>query len=187
MSKIALTGNALGTGTLTIASPNTNTDRTLTLPDNTGTLLSTGSAGVPINGPAFSAYPSASQTILNSTPTKLQMNVELFDTNSNYDTTNYRFTPTVAGYYQVSGAWYIPSSTGQITTTVHKNGVAYQLAAAAPLPTGIVLCISSLVSMNGTTDYLELVAQQLSGASYSTLAARPDLYYFQAFLARSAT
>ena len=39
MSKIALTGNASGTGTLTIASPNTNTDRTLTLPDATGTLM----------------------------------------------------------------------------------------------------------------------------------------------------
>jgi len=39
MSKIALSGNASGTGTLTIAAPNTNTDRTLTLPDNTGTIL----------------------------------------------------------------------------------------------------------------------------------------------------
>lgn len=38
MSKIALSSNALGTGTLTIASPNTNTDRTLTLPDLTGTI-----------------------------------------------------------------------------------------------------------------------------------------------------
>ena len=187
MSKIALTGNALGTGTLTIAAPNTNTDRTLTLPDNTGTLLSTGSGGIPVNGPAFSAYMSASQTITTATSTKLQMNVELFDTNSNYDTTNYRFTPTVAGYYQVTGAWYIPSSTGQIATTIQKNGVAYQLTACPPLANGVVLSISSLVSMNGTTDYLELFAQQLSGASYSTLAARPDLYYFQAFLARSAT
>lgn len=43
MSKIALSGNASGTGTFTIASPNGNTDRTLTLPDNTGTLLSSAS------------------------------------------------------------------------------------------------------------------------------------------------
>jgi hypothetical protein len=33
MSRIALSGNALGTGTFTIASPNSNTDRTLDLPD----------------------------------------------------------------------------------------------------------------------------------------------------------
>jgi hypothetical protein len=41
MSKIALSGNASGTGTLTIAAPNTDTDRTLTLPDATGTLATT--------------------------------------------------------------------------------------------------------------------------------------------------
>jgi len=39
MSLIKLQGNASGTGALTIAAPNTNTDRTLTLPDNTGTVL----------------------------------------------------------------------------------------------------------------------------------------------------
>lgn len=39
MSKIALTGHASGTGTLTVAAPNTNTDSTLTLPNNGGTLL----------------------------------------------------------------------------------------------------------------------------------------------------
>lgn len=39
MSKVQLQGNANGTGIFTIASPNSNTDRTLTLPDSTGTLL----------------------------------------------------------------------------------------------------------------------------------------------------
>jgi hypothetical protein len=39
MSKIALEGNAAGTGTFTIASPNSNTSRTLTLPDATGTVV----------------------------------------------------------------------------------------------------------------------------------------------------
>jgi hypothetical protein len=39
MSKIALSGNASGTGTFTIASPNSNSDRTLNLPDNSGTVL----------------------------------------------------------------------------------------------------------------------------------------------------
>jgi len=39
MSKVKIQGNASGTGVLTIAAPNTNTDRTITLPDGTGTLL----------------------------------------------------------------------------------------------------------------------------------------------------
>ena len=45
MSKIALSPNASGTGVFTIASPSGNTDRTLTLPDEAGTVLT--SAGVP--------------------------------------------------------------------------------------------------------------------------------------------
>ena len=40
MSKIALTPNAPGTGTFTIASPDSNINRTLTLPDADGALLS---------------------------------------------------------------------------------------------------------------------------------------------------
>jgi hypothetical protein len=53
MSRIALSGNPSGTGTLTIASPNTNTDRTLTLPDTTAPILAgsgiTLSASAPAN------------------------------------------------------------------------------------------------------------------------------------------
>jgi len=43
MSKVAITGNASGTGTFTIAAPNSNTDRTLTLPDEAGTVLTSAS------------------------------------------------------------------------------------------------------------------------------------------------
>ena len=42
MSKIALTPNASGTGVFTISSPATNTNRTLTLPDEAGTVLVNG-------------------------------------------------------------------------------------------------------------------------------------------------
>jgi hypothetical protein len=45
MSKIALEGNASGTGTFTIAGPNTNTNYTITLPQETGTLATTTTAG----------------------------------------------------------------------------------------------------------------------------------------------
>ena len=44
MSAISLQGNASGTGTLTVAAPNTNTNRTLTLPDVTGTFLTSSGA-----------------------------------------------------------------------------------------------------------------------------------------------
>ena len=45
MSVIAISGNASGTGVFTIASPATNTNRTLTLPDAAGTVLFTDGAG----------------------------------------------------------------------------------------------------------------------------------------------
>jgi hypothetical protein len=41
MTKVAITPNASGTGTFTIAAPNSNTNRTLTLPDVTTTLVGT--------------------------------------------------------------------------------------------------------------------------------------------------
>ena len=41
MSKISIKGAATGTGVFTLASPATNTDRTLTLPDEAGTVLTT--------------------------------------------------------------------------------------------------------------------------------------------------
>jgi hypothetical protein len=47
LSKIALSGNASGTGTFTIASPNSNSDRTLNLPDAAGTIQVSGN---PISG-----------------------------------------------------------------------------------------------------------------------------------------
>jgi hypothetical protein len=44
MSKISITPNASGTGVFTISSPATNTDRTLTLPDEAGTVLTSASS-----------------------------------------------------------------------------------------------------------------------------------------------
>ena len=45
MSKVVIAGDASGTGTFTISAPNGNTDRTLVLPDEAGTIITT--AGVP--------------------------------------------------------------------------------------------------------------------------------------------
>ena len=45
MSKIKIQGNASGTGVVTLTAPNTNTDRTITLPDSTGSILMTDGDG----------------------------------------------------------------------------------------------------------------------------------------------
>ena len=50
MSKLKIKGNASGTGTVTVEAPNTNTDRTITLPDSAGTLLMTDGDGSNLTG-----------------------------------------------------------------------------------------------------------------------------------------
>jgi hypothetical protein len=69
MSKVAITGNASGTGTFTIASPNSNTDRTLNLPDNSGTLLSSVSAVTRSQLPAGSVLQVVQ--VVNTTDTRI--------------------------------------------------------------------------------------------------------------------
>ena len=94
MSQVIIAGDT--SGTITLQAPAVSGSTTLTLPAATGTMMVSG------NMPAFSAYQSVGTTANNSTWTKIACNIEEFDTNSYYDNaTNYRFTPLIAGYYQV--------------------------------------------------------------------------------------
>jgi len=45
MSNIAITPNSSGTGTISITAPNTNTNRTIALPDTAGNVVTTGDTG----------------------------------------------------------------------------------------------------------------------------------------------
>lgn len=190
MSKVALSGNALGTGTFTIASPNSNTDRTLNLPDATGTILTTATPGVPVNGPAFRANTVTAQTITNSTFTKIAFNVEEFDTNSNYDnTTNYRFQPTVAGYYQINANVSTGGGTvGYVQCYIYKNGFAYSGGSSVPNNNNVggKVSASAVIYLNGSSDYVEFYVWQNQGSSTNLQVAQGD-NTFSGFLARSAT
>ena len=87
MAKVKITGHASGSGVLTITAPNTSTDRTITLPDATGTLATTDdngsqldhsgskkieavSAGVTVTGTLSSAASSALNLQQNLNTTK---------------------------------------------------------------------------------------------------------------------
>ena len=125
MSKIAITPNASGTGTINIVAPNTNTDRTLTIPDVTGNVVTTGDTGSVTTGmlnstldlssktltiptvsvkPMFvNAYPSGLLTLTNDGFTLLQLNTQGLNNGLTWDTTNYRctFDATTAGKYLI--------------------------------------------------------------------------------------
>ena len=126
---------------------------------------------VATNAPAFSAYSSAIRTISSGTFTKVIFDTERFDTNANYDTSTYRFTPTVAGYYQINFSLDVGTSTGasQSVCTIYKNGSYY--SSGINLSGSVTFygnSISSLVYCNGLTDYIEAyVYIGASTASYS--------------------
>jgi hypothetical protein len=86
MSKIALEGNASGTGTFTIASPNSNNNQTLTLPDNTGTILTTGTAVTVAQGGTGATSLTANNVLLGNGTSAVQ--VVAPGTNGNVLTSN---------------------------------------------------------------------------------------------------
>lgn len=131
------------------------------------------------NGPAFSAVMASNQSVSASTTTKVAYAVEVFDTNGNYDPVTYRFTPTVAGYYQVN-VGLISNGTDLTQLILRKTGT--DINGAYPVVTqGITL--SAIVPMNGSTDYLEVYVLTTANASIRDL----DVYsFFQAALVRAA-
>jgi hypothetical protein len=145
----------------------------------TGTLSASGGITVGATAaPAFSAYLSGgNQGITSATWTKVTFKTETFDTNNNFDsTTNYRFTPTVAGYYQINLSIQFTATNygGAALSAIYKNGSSYKenqidlsggSGGATPINT-INCSVSDIIYFNGTTDYIE-------GYGYSTYTVAP--------------
>lgn len=139
-------------------------------------------------GPAVSAYRATSnQSITSSAETKVQLNGETFDTASAFDSiTNYRFTPQISGYYQVSFSVSVGATTG-ITgffSSIRKNGTDYAhgTSTAPASSTSGTSVGSCLVYMNGSTDYLELFIYSNGTSPYVSFGATNT--YFTAVLIR---
>jgi hypothetical protein len=135
--------------------------------------------------PAFSATPSGTFTASNSTDTVIPANTVIFDTNSNYNNSTYRFTPTVAGYYQVSAGL---SSTGTFTAfcalKLGKNGSVYeQIGYSTSTVNYLGAYGSGLVYLNGSTDYIQVYVNQNSGSTVTFNGGNGNTY-FQACLVR---
>ena len=143
------------------------------------------------DAPAFAGYSTTGQVISNGTFTKLQIDAEDFDTNSNYDhTTNYRFTPTVAGYYLLSGRVEVnsnPSNSDQLLAA-YKNGSNYAYLGQRTGGNAATRGIGGnlLIYANGTTDYFELYYYQSTGGTLTIdTGTSPRRCQFSGFLARA--
>ena len=198
MSKVAIKGNASGTGTFTLEAPNSNTDRTLTLPDEAGTVLTSASDITQNSGPAFHAYNDTAGYVTFSlvTDTKVAMDQTLFDTDSCWDGTNYLFTPTVAGYYWLHGSVefnWTGSNPTQWEVGIYKNpagglgnsqgGRNHKYFSGTYYGSENV---SALVYFNGTTDNAGLYIWATGGSNpvYNTGSFFET--YFTGYLVRAA-
>jgi len=169
-----LTQSADNSGVLQLAS---GTGNLVTVPSSTGTIALT--SQLPVAGPAFSAYASTATSISGGVFTKVTQNVEEFDTNNNFASS--RFTPTVAGYYQVNAGSNTPAS-NYANSAIFKNGSVYKSGTNG---SGAVnsSCVSTLVYLNGSTDYVEFYF--VNGSSV-TLGTGAENCYFNGCLVRSA-
>ena len=162
------------------ATTDTLTNKTLTSPTLTGATITVASTA----NPTFSAYVASNQSITANTFAKVPFNTEEWDTNNNYDsTTNYRFTPTVAGYYLINSAVSTIGGSTRAIASVFKNGAEDKRGNdCAAAVNGVV--VNALVYANGSTDYFEIHVYTNVGGT--NLGGGARLSYFQASMARSA-
>jgi hypothetical protein len=154
LNAIPATAGSINSSYLAALSTIPSTAGNITVPAVTGTMMVSG------NMPAFSAYASGNQSISASTWTKVTLGVETFDTNNNFASS--RFTPTVAGYYQINGVVRFNSSASitRYIIGIYKNGAEYARPAEQNF-TSALLTFGQMgggvvVYLNGSTDYVEL-------------------------------
>ena len=101
------------------------------------------------------------QSVSANTWTKVLFETKTFDTNNLVSSS--RFTPNIAGYYQISGSLY--AGTGSLQLRVYKNGSAY--ANIGQSVSQNLSCGSTLVYCNGSTDYIELYGNTATTSFYT--------------------
>jgi hypothetical protein len=174
---MSLVLQSTGGGSVTINEPTTASNFTVTLPAADGVTMVSG------NMPAFSAYHNTTQSITTSTATKVLFNTEIFDTNNNFASST--FTPTVAGYYQINTGIRIGGTTvTRAFCAIYKNGAEANRGVDILAATSVVTA-SSLIYLNGSTDYIEVYAF-VTATTPSFQGATEPFVYVNGSLVRAA-
>lgn len=143
-----------------------------------GTTAAVDGTDYTIPGPVFSCYQSTIQAVANNTSTKVLLQTNEFDS-AGALSANGRFQPPVAGYYQISGSVQFSNSSALMLASVYKNGAEYKRGAqyGSAASSGVSATVSALVYLNGTSDYVELWANQQSGGSLNTTNLSTVTYF----------
>ncbi len=137
------------------------------------------SASAGDTGPSFGAFIAVEQTgITANTWTKITFNSEDWDTNTNFSTANYRFTPTTAGYYQIN-LQAMTNGNGTFCG-IYKNGT--QITTSGEGAANRDVLTVKIVYMNGSSDYVEGYIYTAGSICYGA----KDVTYFSGALVRTA-
>jgi len=162
-----------GTSTLQVGSTNTSTitlgvsGDTINVPSgvtiaNSGTATGFGGA----NTPYFYAFLSSPQNVSDATTTTVSFDSELIDTASAFNTTNYRFTPQTAGYYQLNAQVNCDATAadslqlGQMFIRKNGSDISNSFVDGRNDEVGYAQTpsLSIIAQANGSTDYFTVAA-----------------------------
>lgn len=132
--------------------------------------------------PAFSAYASAATSLTQNVATKVNFATEEFDTANCFASS--RFTPNVAGYYDIKTCVRLSAAIASLNLFIYKNGVAYKDIGSTAQTANQSASGSCLVYFNGTTDYVEVYVNQSAATQNCTTGATAT--WFQGSLVRPA-
>ena len=165
MSKVAISGNASGTGVFTISSPATNTDRTLTIPDVDGSIVTadaSGNVGIGTSSPSV----SVSGVGLHLSDTSANTGIRLQDTSfANKDfTIRLDATDNALAIYHENSASECMRITSVGTLLVGKTSADYGVTAGFEL--------------NASVDKLHVARSSGSTAAFNRLSTDGEIVGF---------
>ena len=140
---------------------------TITIPSG-ATITNSGTAtGFGFTPYGASAYPSGTQTIPDTTYTKVTLATEYYDTNGEF--ADSRYTVGTAGNYLVSGSVGQngeAASNVRLYALIYKNGsVLVQSDIPSPNATEVTCPIAGIVVPLAQNDYIELYFRHLKGSN----------------------
>ena len=121
------------------------------------------------NTPIFHASLGADQNIADQTHTKINLNREVLDSGSKYDTSNYRFTPGETGYYAFQITFTLETAIGGSDTMyiyLYKNGSSVGINPVhRNIPNGNSIRALFIDQATNTSDYYEAYAWHNVGSN----------------------